>query len=111
MFLLYGPNGTQDGENKARYANPVFDRSFEQMKNMDNGPRRQAIIDEMVKIARDDARRAVGPHMHDDARRERLPRHQVEATTVDINVAAALDDELVPGWRTRSGAQIGMRHQ
>ena len=27
MFLLYGPNGTQDGENKARYANPEFDRA------------------------------------------------------------------------------------
>jgi ABC-type transport system substrate-binding protein len=55
MFLLYGPNGTQDGENKARYENPEFDRLFEQMRNMDSGPRRQAIIDQMVKIAREDA--------------------------------------------------------
>jgi ABC-type transport system substrate-binding protein len=55
MFLLYGPNGTQDGENKARYANLEFDRLFERMRNMDSGPQRQAIIDQMVKIARDDA--------------------------------------------------------
>jgi oligopeptide transport system substrate-binding protein len=55
MFLLFGPNGTQDGENKARYENPAFDRLFEQMRNMDSGPRRQAIIDQMVKIAREDA--------------------------------------------------------
>jgi oligopeptide transport system substrate-binding protein len=55
MFLLYGPNGTQDGENKARYNNPEFDRLFDQMKNMDSGPRRLAIIDQMVKLARDDA--------------------------------------------------------
>jgi oligopeptide transport system substrate-binding protein len=67
MFLLYGPNGTQDGENKARYANPVFDRLFEQMKNMDNGPKRQAIIDEMVKIAREDAPWVWGFHPKDYA--------------------------------------------
>jgi peptide/nickel transport system substrate-binding protein len=65
MFLLYGPNGTQDGENKARYANPVFDRLFERMKNMDNGPKRQAIIDEMVKIAREDAPWVWGFHPKD----------------------------------------------
>jgi peptide/nickel transport system substrate-binding protein len=65
MFLLYGPNGTQDGENKARYASPVFDRLFEQMKNMDNGPRRQAIIDEMVKLAREDAPWVWGFHPKD----------------------------------------------
>ena len=67
MFLLYGPNGTQDGENKARYANPVFDRLFEQMKNMDNGPKRQAIIDEMVRIAREDAPWVWGFHPKDYA--------------------------------------------
>jgi ABC-type transport system substrate-binding protein len=55
MFLLYGPNATLDGENKARYENPEFDRLYVQMKNMDSGPRRQAIIDQMVKIAREDA--------------------------------------------------------
>ncbi len=33
------------GENAANYANPEFDRLFEQMKNMHNGPERQAIID------------------------------------------------------------------
>src|SRR5262249_15311348 len=55
MFLLYGPNATQDGENKARYENREFDRLYLEMKNMDSGPRRQAIIDQMVKIAREDA--------------------------------------------------------
>ena len=57
LFLLYGPNGKarHHGENAANYANPEFDRLFERMKNMDNGPRRQAIIDEMVDIVRRDA--------------------------------------------------------
>lgn len=67
MFLLYGPNGSQDGENKARYASPVFDRLFEQMKNMENGPRRQAIVDQMVRTGREDAPWIWGFHPKDYA--------------------------------------------
>ena len=57
MFLLYGPQGAAKygGENKANYSNPEFDRLFEQMKNMENGPERQAIIDRMVAVLRRDA--------------------------------------------------------
>jgi len=54
MFLLHGPQGAvkEGGENKANYANPEFDRLFEQMKNMENGPERQLIIDRMVAVLR-----------------------------------------------------------
>lgn len=57
LFLLYGPNRKvgMNGENAANYENPEFDRLFEQMKNMDNGPERQAIIDRMLEIVRRDA--------------------------------------------------------
>jgi ABC-type transport system substrate-binding protein len=57
LFLLYGPNSKVDGggENASNYANPEFDALFERMKNMDNGIERQAVIDEMVDIARRDA--------------------------------------------------------
>ncbi len=57
MFLLNGPQSRAKtgGENAANYQNPEYDRLFEQMKNMDNGPARQAIIDRMVAIAREDA--------------------------------------------------------
>jgi ABC-type transport system substrate-binding protein len=57
LFLLHGPNAKAKGggENASNYANPEFDRLFEQMKNMDNGPARQAVIDRMVEIARHDA--------------------------------------------------------
>jgi oligopeptide transport system substrate-binding protein len=57
LFLLYGPNRKvgAGGENAANYRNPEFDRLFERMKDMDNGPERQAVIDAMVRIARDDA--------------------------------------------------------
>ncbi len=57
LFLLYGPNEKMDknGENAANYKNPEFDRLFEKMKNMNNGPQRQTIIDEMIDIVRKDS--------------------------------------------------------
>jgi ABC-type transport system substrate-binding protein len=57
FFLLYGPQGKveQGGENASNYANPEFDRLFEQMKNRVNGPERQQIIDQMLEILRRDA--------------------------------------------------------
>jgi len=57
LFLLYGPNGKVEhqGENATNYANPEFDRLFDAMKLMENGPERQALIDRLVEIARTDA--------------------------------------------------------
>jgi oligopeptide transport system substrate-binding protein len=57
LFLLYGPNRKAGGggENAANYENPAFDALFKRMKEMDNGPERQRIIDDMVHIVREDA--------------------------------------------------------
>jgi oligopeptide transport system substrate-binding protein len=57
LFLLYGPQGKvkKDGENAANYDNPEYDRLFEKMKNMENGEERQAIIDRMVNLVRQEA--------------------------------------------------------
>jgi ABC-type transport system substrate-binding protein len=57
LFLLYGPNARLRGgsENNANYANPEFDRLFEQMRNMENTPERLAIIRQMKRIAQEDA--------------------------------------------------------
>jgi ABC-type transport system substrate-binding protein len=57
LFLLHGAQSKVKvgGENASNYANPEFDRLFEQMKNMYNSPERQALIDRMVAIARRDA--------------------------------------------------------
>lgn len=56
LFLLYGPNAKakSQGENAANYDNPEFNKLFDQMKDMRNGPERQAVIDRMVEIARRD---------------------------------------------------------
>jgi ABC-type transport system substrate-binding protein len=57
LFLLYGPNGKVEhqGENTANYANGEFDRLFDAMKYMDDGPERQAVIDRLVEVVRRDA--------------------------------------------------------
>ena len=57
LFLLHGAQAKvgKGGENASNYSNPEFDRLFEQMKNMDNSPARQAIIDQMLEILRRDA--------------------------------------------------------
>ena len=57
LFLLYGKNAKVEtgGENGANYQNPEYDRLFEKMKNMPNSEKRQAIIDSMVAILREDA--------------------------------------------------------
>jgi len=57
LFLLQGAQGkvVKGGENAANYSNPEYDRLFEQMKNMENSPARQAIIDRMLEIIRRDS--------------------------------------------------------
>jgi len=57
FFLLHGAQAKvgKGGENASNYSNPEFDRLFEQMKNMDNSPARQAIIDQMLEILRRDS--------------------------------------------------------
>ncbi len=65
LFLLYGPNGKMKfgGENATNYENPNFDRLFEKMKVTPNGPERQALINQMVAIARIDAPWIWGLHL------------------------------------------------
>jgi ABC-type oligopeptide transport system substrate-binding subunit len=57
LFLLSSAQAkvSKGGENAANYSNPEYDQLFEQMKNMENSPARQAIIDRMLEIARRDS--------------------------------------------------------
>lgn len=69
LFLLYGPNRKvgAGGENAANYVNPEFDRLFPLMKDMDNSPERQAVIDLMVNLLRQDSPWLFGFHPKDYA--------------------------------------------
>jgi ABC-type transport system substrate-binding protein len=59
LFMLYGPNSKAltggNGENSANYRNPEFDRLFEQMKFLEDGPEKQKLIDQMIEIVQRDA--------------------------------------------------------
>jgi len=52
FFLLYGPNAKVEsgGENSVNFRNAEFDALFDRMKNMNNGPERQEIIDQMMAV-------------------------------------------------------------
>lgn len=67
LFLLHGPQQKvgNEGENASNYSNSEYNRLFEQMKNMENGPVRQKIIDRMVNILRHDAPWLWGYHPKD----------------------------------------------
>ncbi|MGB6103474.1 MAG: ABC transporter substrate-binding protein [Pusillimonas sp.] len=57
LFLLYGPNAKADngGENASNYKNPEYDRLFEQMRFLDDGPEKEALVHRMVAIVQHDA--------------------------------------------------------
>lgn len=56
LFLFYGPNAavSSGGENKTNYSNPEYDRLFEKMRLLENGPERLALIAEMIQILQRD---------------------------------------------------------
>jgi ABC-type transport system substrate-binding protein len=100
MFLLNGPQSRAktQGENAANYQNPEYDRLFERMKNLDNGPERQAIIDRMLQIAREDAPWAWGYHPKDyslahqwvsNAKPNQIARNGLKYQRVDAALRAA----------------------
>jgi len=57
FFLLTGSNSKvkHGGENVSNYDNPLFNRLFKVMENMDNSPERLAVISRMLEIVRKDA--------------------------------------------------------
>ena len=57
LFLFYGPNAKvlNGGENASNYSNPEFDRAFEAMKYLEDGPEKQRLINRMISIMQEDA--------------------------------------------------------
>ncbi|MBS3916622.1 MAG: ABC transporter substrate-binding protein [Sulfuritalea sp.] len=67
LFLFHGPQSRakNQGENAGNYANPEYDKLFGQVKHMENSPARQALIDRMMAILREDAPWSFGFHPKD----------------------------------------------
>ena len=57
LFLLYGPNAksVSDGENTSNYGSAEYDKRYQMLKLLDDGPQKQKVIDEMIAIAQQDA--------------------------------------------------------
>ena len=57
LFLLYGPRAQAltNGENAANYQNADYDRLFEEMRFLDDGPEKDAVVQEMIGIVQQDA--------------------------------------------------------
>lgn len=62
LFLMYGPlsRSISQGDNYANYQNPEYDALYKQLQALDDGPAKQAVVDQMVAIARDDSPWAFG---------------------------------------------------
>jgi ABC-type transport system substrate-binding protein len=105
LFLLHGAQGkvAKSGENAANYSNAEYDRLFEQMKNMENSPERQRIIDRMLDILRKDSPWLWGYHPKNYVLQHGW-LHNVKPNVMANNklkywrVDAALRDKLRVGW-------------
>jgi oligopeptide transport system substrate-binding protein len=91
------------GENAANYTNPEFDRLFDRMKDMQNSPERQAVIDRMVATLREDAPWSFGYHSKDytlhhswlsNLKPNQMARNSMKYRKID----AALRDQRRAEW-------------
>jgi len=97
LFLFQSSQGKVrfQGENAANYSNPEFDGLFERMKNLPNSPERQALIDRMVAILREDAPWSFGNHPKDYAlyhgwlanlKPNQMARNNIKYRKIDVAV-------------------------
>ncbi|HTJ55398.1 MAG TPA: ABC transporter substrate-binding protein [Nitrosospira sp.] len=97
LFLLHGLQLKvgKEGENAANYSNTEYNKLFDQMKNMENGPERQHIIDKMVNILRHDAPWLWGYHpkdyglyhaWYDNVKPNRLSNNNIKYFRIDTGL-------------------------
>ncbi len=81
LFLLYSKAGKTkyDGENTANYESEAYDRLFERMKALEDGPEKQALIDQMVALAQQDAPWTMGFFPYSSAATQRWV-HNLKST-------------------------------
>ncbi|MEH6503587.1 MAG: ABC transporter substrate-binding protein [Cycloclasticus sp.] len=105
LFLLYGKNSKSlhGGENAANYQNAQFDVLFEEMSTMEDSPQRQAIINQMVDLVRQEAPWVWGFHpkafsLHHAWYKNANPNLMANNTTKYINIDPALRQEYQAKW-------------
>jgi ABC-type transport system substrate-binding protein len=59
LFMLYGPNSKAltngNGENNSNYQNAEFDKLYDRLKFLEDGPEKQQVIDQMILLVQKDA--------------------------------------------------------
>ncbi len=62
LFLTYGPlaRSKSHGDNYANYQNPAYDALYRQLQALEDGPAKQAVVDQMVAMLQHDAPWAFG---------------------------------------------------
>jgi oligopeptide transport system substrate-binding protein len=120
LFLLYGPNGKvrHGGENASNYANPAFDREFLRMRSLPNGPARQASIDRMLEILREDSPWLWGIHpqgyalhhqWYGNGKPHMMARNTLKYRRLDPRLRAARRREWnAPAWQPLAIAGAGV---
>lgn len=105
LFLLYGKNAkaVYGGENAANYQNAQFDALFEQMSTMENTPKRQEIIKDMLVITQQDVPWLWGFHpkafsLHHAWYKNSYPNLMANNKTKYINVDAELRKAYQAKW-------------
>ncbi|MEK7735327.1 MAG: peptide ABC transporter substrate-binding protein, partial [Pseudomonadota bacterium] len=105
LFLLYGPNKKVggEGENASNYDNPEFNRLFEKLKNLDDGPERLHLIGQALEVARRDAPWIWGVHPRqytlDHAWLHNAKPHQMANNTLKyLRLDPALRRERREAW-------------
>ena len=113
LFLFYGPNGKvkHGGENASNYANPEFDRAFERMRLLPNGPERQQLIDRMVELLRRDAPWVAGSHPQqvvlDHAWNANLKPNDMATNTLKyLRLNPSLRAQMRAAWNTPHWAPV-----
>jgi len=104
LFLLTSAQAKvgKGGENAANYSNPEYDRLFEQMKNMENSPARQAIIDRMLEILRRDSPWLWGYHPKD---------YVLQHSWVSNVKANVMANNKIKYWRVDTKLRDAMRRK
>ena len=105
LFLLHGAQGkvAKGGENASNYNNPEYDRLFDRMRNIENGPERQKIIDEMLEILRRDSPWIWGQHpkdyvLHHTWLHNSKPNKMANNSLKYLRIDAAQRNELRSRW-------------
>ncbi|MEW5889782.1 MAG: ABC transporter substrate-binding protein [Pseudomonadota bacterium] len=105
LFLFHSAQARAktQGENAANYSNPEYDRLFEQVKHMENGPQRQALIDRMLAILREDAPWSFGFHPKDYSLHHAWvsnlkPNHMARNGLKYHKIDAALREKMRAEW-------------